>query len=64
MKARDPGYWYQARMNVTNLNIFSNLTTSELVDLTTDVCLHHKEDFSPSIHQEGASYCVFMTSVS
>ena len=35
MKAHDPGYWYQARMNVTNVNIFTNLTTQELINLTT-----------------------------
>ena len=35
MKAHDPGYWYEARSNVTNVNIFSELTTQELVDLTT-----------------------------
>ena len=43
MKAHDPGYWYEARMNVTNVNIFSDLATEELIDLTTaGVCLHQE----------------------
>ena len=43
MKARDPGYWYQARQNVTNVNIFSNLTTGELRDLTTAGVCHRSQ---------------------
>ena len=43
MKARDPGYWYQGRSNVTNVNIYSNLTTGDLVNLTTvGLCLHQQ----------------------
>ena len=43
MKNRDPGYWYEPKMNVTNVNIFSNLTTGEMINLTTaGVCVQQE----------------------
>ena len=43
MKNRDPGYWYEPKMNMTNVNIFSNLTTDDMINLTTaGVCLHQE----------------------
>ena len=39
MKVRDPGYWYQSRMDITNINILTNLRLSDLLSLTTtEVC--------------------------
>ena len=39
MKAYDPGFWYQARMTVTNVNIFSSLSLPDMISLTSeDVC--------------------------
>ena len=51
MKAHDPGYWYQARMNVTNVNIFTNLTTQELINLTTaGVCPPNQARYIQALH--------------
>ena len=39
MKARDPGFWYQPRMNMTNVNMLTSLSLADLVSLTsTSVC--------------------------
>ena len=39
MKSRRPGFWFQSRMNVTNVNIFSSLSLADMISLTSqDVC--------------------------
>ena len=39
MKSRRPGFWFQSRMNVTNVNIFSSLSLVDMISLTSqDVC--------------------------
>ena len=45
MRARDPGFWYQARQNVTNVNIFTSLSLADMISLTSEeVCDKVGED--------------------